>query len=124
MDIKIPDRLTFKRKEVINITKLDGKVLDFWELEFPGLSPVVNKLGEKYYSRIHLELILKIKNYLIEQKKTKAEVRQLLKDDELMSNQQPVGFEKKTDQQEKIKLIRLSLHEILTMLDKNDKTKY
>ena len=78
MDFEIPDRLTFKRKEVIRITKLDGKVLDYWENEFVTLSPVVNKTGEKFYTKKDIELILNIKQWFILERKPKEEVKEML----------------------------------------------
>ena len=45
---KIPDKLTFKRKEVMQLSKLDGRVLDYWEKEFGAFAPVINQSGEKY----------------------------------------------------------------------------
>ena len=39
-EIKIPDKLTFRRKEVMQLAKLDGRVLDYWEKEFGAFAPV------------------------------------------------------------------------------------
>ena len=58
----IPEKLTFRRKEVMQLAKLDGRVLDYWESEFNAFSPVSNQSGEKFYSRHDVEIILKIKN--------------------------------------------------------------
>lgn len=78
MSENIPDRLTFKRKEVVKITKLDAKVLDYWENEFFGLNPVINKEGEKFYTKSDVDLILRIKQWLLVEKKSKSEVKGFL----------------------------------------------
>ncbi len=122
MNFKIPDKLTFKRLEVIKLTKLEGRVLDYWEREFGGLNPVVNQLGEKFYTRQDVEIILKIKQLLIVEKKDKTNVRRFLrrlqgdtvKEEEL---ERLVG----KDHAETLQVIKSKLQEILTILDKNVK---
>jgi DNA-binding transcriptional MerR regulator len=117
----IPEKLTFRRKEVIQLAKLDGRVLDYWEKEFSAFAPVVNQSGEKFYSRRDLEIILAIKQWLIKEKRDKSEIKGLLLQNfgDLGSslseqNQEPVS-------PEKLKRIRRELDEILTLLAKDDK---
>jgi DNA-binding transcriptional MerR regulator len=117
----IPEKLTFRRKEVIQLAKLDGRVLDYWEKEFSAFAPVVNQSGEKFYSRRDLEIILAIKQWLIKEKRDKGEIKGLLLQNfgELGNslseqNQEPVS-------PEKLKRIRRGLDEILTLLAKDDK---
>jgi DNA-binding transcriptional MerR regulator len=126
MDLKIPDKLTFKRKEVIKITRLDGKVLDYWEKEFGGLNPVVNKLGEKFYTKKDVETIVKIKQMLIVEKRDKEEIKKTIGS----SPGNSAGFAhykadsiNKTDNKNRdtLNLIRKGLQEILTLLNKNVK---
>ena len=121
MDFKLPDKLTFRQKEVINITRLDGKVIDYWEKEFGGFRPVVNSLGEKFYTRQDLELLLKIKQLLIIEKMEKDKVKTLLENElnliDRPQQNQPAGQIKN----EKLKSIKNQLREILTLLDKSDK---
>ncbi|HSQ35811.1 MAG TPA: MerR family transcriptional regulator, partial [Candidatus Binatia bacterium] len=61
---KLSEQLTFKRKEVMQLAKLDGRVLDYWQQEFAAFSPITNQSGEKFYSRRDVEIILKIKEWL------------------------------------------------------------
>ena len=75
---KIPDKLTFKRKEVMQLAKLDGRVLDYWEKEFAAFAPVVNQSGEKFYSRRDVEIILQIKQWLIQRKTRQGQIKDLL----------------------------------------------
>ena len=74
----IPDKLTFRRKEVMQLAKLDGRVLDYWEKEFCAFAPVVNQSGEKFYSRRDVEVILAIKQWLIQEKCDKGKIKDLL----------------------------------------------
>jgi len=123
METKIPERLTYRRKEVIQLTKLDGRVLDYWEKEFGSPTPVINQSGEKFYSKRDLEIILKIKNLLVVEKIDKEKVKQLLRqdfpgDELLVAAGGNPAVPPKPDQ---IKRLRSSLKEILTILDKDGK---
>ena len=123
----LPDKLTFKRSEVTRLTRLDGKVIDFWEKEFGVYSPMVNHTGEQYYTREDVELILKIKQWLIVEKIDKATIREKLKTEkfqfevnrETVNHNEHPGAEAQGIPREKLKIIKLQLQEILTILDKN-----
>ncbi|MCK5058176.1 MAG: MerR family transcriptional regulator [Candidatus Aminicenantes bacterium] len=115
MELKIPDKLTFKRNEVTRLTRLDGKVIDYWEKEFGGLKPVVNKFGEKFYTKKDVEIILNIKRMLIGEKRNKEDIKKIINEDYA----EPV--EKEKNNRNTLKLVRKGLQEILTILDKHGK---
>ncbi len=123
MDLKYSNKLVFKRSEVIKITKLDGKVLDFWEREFKVYKASENKNGDKFYSRDDVEKILLIKKYLIEEKLRKEEVKKRLGSNENLNSEENKLNNKKVDINNKkfLSQIKKELKEILTLLDKNDK---
>jgi len=117
----IPDKLTFRRKEVMQLAKLDGRVLDYWEKEFTAIAPVVNQSGEKFYSRRDVEIIMAIKQWLIQEKCDKGKIRDLLLQNfGDLANAQPGSNQEPVDP-EKLKRIRRGLSEILTLLAKDDK---
>ena len=118
-EIKIPDKLTFKKKEVVNITKLDAKVLDFWEEEFKVFHPVVNKMGETFYPRKDVETILRIKQWMVIERKGREEVKSLLAAELELDGQPAAPSKKGRVSTKKIDDIKSGLHEILTILDKN-----
>ncbi|MCK4760966.1 MAG: MerR family transcriptional regulator [Candidatus Aminicenantes bacterium] len=123
MDLRIPDKLTFKRSETVKIAKLEGKVIDYWEKEFGGFNPVVNKLGEKFYTKKDIETILKIKHWLIVEKKGKEEIKTSLGagpgDYEEQKTHSPAAVKEGKNNREILKIIKSNLQEILTILDKN-----
>lgn len=125
MDLRVPDRLTFKRSEVIKITRLDGKVLDYWETEFGGLKPTVNKLGEKFYARQDVEIILKIKQMLIVEKRDKTEIKKTIGDNPGVRGEPGeaghISLKTGGNNRNTLRIIKNGLQEILTILDKNDK---
>jgi DNA-binding transcriptional MerR regulator len=123
MAFKIPDKLTFKRSEIIKITKLDGKVLDYWEKEFECFTPVVNKLGEKFYTKRDIELILRIKQLMLVEKVPKSEIKKIVGTDELSTgaiSDKATPSKKKIDP-DKLNKIKSNLKDILTILNKNGK---
>jgi DNA-binding transcriptional MerR regulator len=139
MNINIPDKLAFKRNEVIKLTKLEGRVLDYWQKEFGGFVPTVNQTGEIFYSRQGVELILKIKHWMVVERIEKSKVKEKIKQESEGrgvnaadvpgssenegSNPVPAVKLKQMPQdfQDKLRIIRENLQEILTILDKNGK---
>jgi DNA-binding transcriptional MerR regulator len=117
----IPEKLTFRRKEVMRLAKLDGRVLDYWEKEFTAFTPITNQSGEKFYSRRDVEIILKIKEWLSRDKYDKNKIKDmLLQNFGEFDNGQRSPAPGPLDR-EKIKRIRRGLDEILTLLAKDDK---
>jgi DNA-binding transcriptional MerR regulator len=117
----IPEKLTFRRKEVMQLAKLDGRVLDYWEKEFAAFTPVTNQSGEKFYSRRDVEIILKIKEWLSRDKCDKIKIKDmLLQNFGDFDNGQQSSVQVPLDH-EKVKRIRRGLDEILTLLAKDDK---
>ncbi len=90
-EIKIPDKLTFRRKEVMQLAKLDGRVLDYWEKEFSAFAPVVNQSGEKFYSRHDVEVILAIKQWLVQEKRDKGKIKRAAAAEFRRLGQHPAG---------------------------------
>ena len=122
MTSQIPDKLTFKKREVINITRLDGKVLDYWEKEFDVISPVINRNGEKFFSRKDIEAIIRIKELLMVEKRSREDTKALL----LEEFQNGIVPEKKEDKRggrpsPDLSSVKEGLKEILTLIDKDDK---
>ena len=121
LDIQIPEKLTFRRKEVTRLTKLDGRVLDYWEKEFTVFTPMINQTGEKFYTHRDIEIILKIRELLIVEKLDKNKIKEVLKNDLSIADLlEARGIEAHFDKG-KINRIRGELKEILTILDKSDK---
>lgn len=122
MTTNIPDKLTFKKREVINITRLDGKVLDYWEKEFNVINPVVNRNGEKYFSRKDIEIIIRIKELLMGERRSREETKSIVVS-EFEIGTAPVEKIEKPVKKSGISLTSLKegLKEILTLIDKNDK---
>ena len=134
MDKKIPNKLFFKIGEVCEITDTQPYVLRYWESEFPALAPAKNSSGQRIYRRRDIETVLRIKQLLYDdgftiagaKKKLEAEmagraVTPLPPGEHLPNTPMPdaAGSERVTA----LRQVREQLREILTLLERNDRTR-
>jgi DNA-binding transcriptional MerR regulator len=74
----IPNKSNFKFTELTPITGVKPYVIRFWETEFPDISPITSDSGQKLYSRKDVDVILKIKELLFDQKMSIPEAKQAM----------------------------------------------
>src|SRR5712692_12110519 len=74
----IPNKLYFKIGEVSHLVGVEAYVLRYWESEFPGLSPRKSETGQRMFRRKDVELLLRIKHLLYDQKFTIEGARKAL----------------------------------------------
>src|SRR5205085_9552285 len=75
---RIPEKLFFKIGEVCELIKVQPHVLRYWETEFPMLAPQKNRAGQRVYRRKDVEMVLRIRDLLYEEKFTIAGARKRL----------------------------------------------
>ena len=80
MAIKKIKKMYYSIGDVSNITQLKQYVLRYWETEFKQLSPSKNKAGNRTYRQKEIDLILRIKDLLYNQKFTIEGARKMLID--------------------------------------------
>lgn len=68
--ISFPDKLFYKIGEVSRIVGVEPYVLRYWETEIPFLKPRKNKSGQRVYIKRDVELLLKIKRLLYQERYT------------------------------------------------------
>ena len=85
-------KLYYSIGEVSKITELKQYVLRYWETEFKQLSPVKNKAGNRTYRQKDIDMILKIKDLLYNQKFTIDGARHVLS---MPNNVEPVQTSQK-----------------------------
>jgi DNA-binding transcriptional MerR regulator len=66
----IPDKLYYRIGEVEALTEIPAYVLRYWESEFKLLRPKKNPAGQRLYRKKDLELVLRIKTLLYEERLT------------------------------------------------------
>jgi len=76
----IPNKLYFRIGEVSDLVGVKPYVLRYWESEFPDIKPTKSKSGQRLYKRRDVELLLKIKELLYEERFTINGARKRLKD--------------------------------------------
>ena len=68
--VVIPDKLYYRIGEVEAITEIPAYVLRYWESEFKLLRPKKNPAGQRLYRKTDLELVLRIKTLLYDERLT------------------------------------------------------
>src|SRR5262245_50146075 len=68
--VPIPDKLFFRIGEVADLTGVPAYVLRYWESEFKLLRPRKNHAGQRVYRKHEVQLILRIKTLLYQERLT------------------------------------------------------
>ena len=68
--VVIPDKLYYRIGEIEAITAVPAYVLRYWESEFRLLRPKKNPAGQRLYRRRDLDLVLRIKTLLYDERLT------------------------------------------------------
>ena len=140
MERKIPNKLFFKIGEVCEITDTQPYVLRYWESEFPALAPAKNSSGQRIYRRRDIETVLRIKQLLYEEGFTIAGAKKRLESEMQGRADSPAqtppakptptpapagngGGGDGAGRDEAIKQLREGLREILTLLERNDRSR-
>jgi DNA-binding transcriptional MerR regulator len=74
----LPDKDEFKIGEVCEIAGVKPFVLRYWETEFPELAPAKGAGGQRTYTKADVQLILRIKQLLYEERFTVAGAKKRL----------------------------------------------
>jgi DNA-binding transcriptional MerR regulator len=81
----IPNKSSFKFEELTPITGIKPYVLRYWETECPEIAPVISDSGHKIYSRKDLEIILKIKKLLFDDKMNIPTVKAFVSNEKMVA---------------------------------------
>ena len=84
--IAIPDKLFFKIGEVCELVGVQAHVLRYWETEFPMLQPQKNRAGQRTYRRKDVEMALRIKALLYDERFTIAGAKRKLQTESRAAN--------------------------------------
>jgi DNA-binding transcriptional MerR regulator len=78
---RIPEKLFFRIDEVCELIRVQPHVLRYWETEFPMLAPQKNRAGQRVYRRKDVEMVMRIRDLLYEEKFTIAGAKKKLMDE-------------------------------------------
>ncbi len=117
----IPDKDEFKIGEVCEIAGVKPFVLRYWETEFPELTPAKGAGGQRTYTRVDVELILRIKRLLYEERFTVAGAKKRLAEELAERAPKPAKLDTKAGNQVEsarraLKATRNELEAILALL--------
>jgi DNA-binding transcriptional MerR regulator len=76
--VKIPEKIFFKIGEVCELVGVQAHVLRYWETEFSMLAPQKNRSGQRTYRRRDVEIALRIRELLYDEKFTIAGAKKRL----------------------------------------------
>ena len=112
----IPDKLYYRIGEVSRIVGVEPHVLRYWESEFPFIKPsrVVSK--QRLYKRKDVEMLLRIKQLLHEEKYTIAGAKKHLRQERLTY---PVGAKRCLPDEAVLAEIHQELRAILKLLQED-----
>ena len=88
----IPDKLYYRIGEVEAITEIPAYVLRYWESEFKLLRPKKNPAGQRLYRKKDLELVLRIKTLLYDERLTLEGAKKRLRADTKGAPQLDLGL--------------------------------
>ena len=76
--VEIPRKRQYKAGEVCQYTDTQPYVLQFWESEFPQLKPGRSRGGQVFYTKKHIDIVLRIKQLLYDEDFTISGARRQL----------------------------------------------
>jgi DNA-binding transcriptional MerR regulator len=79
--VEIPNRALFKSAEVCDLVKVQPYVLRSWESEFPELGIAKTAGGPRFYRRVDVEQVVRIKHLLLVDGLTLAGARRKLQEE-------------------------------------------
>ncbi len=132
---EIPNKLFFKIGEVCELTDTQPYVLRYWESEFPALAPAKNSSGQRIYRRRDIETVLRIKELLYQEGFTIAGAKKRLEQEMTGRTETPASTTPEAapakppangvdiEARRALKEVHTQLREILTLLDRGDKTR-
>ena len=117
----VPDKDEFKIGEVCEIAAVKPFVLRYWETEFPELSPAKGAGGQRTYTKADVQLILRIKQLLYEERFTVAGAKKRLAEELTERAPRPAKLDTKAANQVEslrrtLKATRRELETILAIL--------
>ncbi len=115
-------KLYYSISEVSKLTDLEQYILRYWETEFDELSPQKNRAGNRIYTNKDIELIMKIKKLLRDEKYTIEGAKKIISQPNTISKhdsnlaKDSISEQKIKKNPEKKREIKKDLEEIKTFL--------
>ena len=116
-----PSKIFYKVGEVSQLVGVESYVLRYWEKMFPPLKPEKDEAGQRVYIRSDIDMVLRIKNLLYEERYTIDGARKKLKEGSKVESKIRSKSESSEDVQELLSIlkdVKNTLQEALAVLEK------
>ena len=111
------DKMFFKIGEVAEVVGVKTSVLRFWESEFSFLKPVKSSSGQRLYSKDEVDLVLRVKHLLYDEKFTIEGVKKRISPrGKLLSTADELKSVDASDSSEVLKAVRNDLIALRSLL--------
>ena len=118
MEQENPNKIFYRVGEVSQLVGVESYVLRYWEKMFPNLKPEKDESGQRVYTRADIDMILRIKNLLYEERYTIDGARKKLKEGTRSENKsKPETSEGSQELLSILKDVRDILQEALAILE-------
>jgi DNA-binding transcriptional MerR regulator len=119
--VAAPKRELFKAADVCEVVQVQPYVLRSWEAEFPQIGQAPPGGGPRLYRRSDVELVLRIKQLILEEGLTLSGARRRLEEDGGKNNGAAVLVKEVVGDRvrEQLRQVKSGLRSILEMLSKN-----
>lgn len=116
-----PKRDLFKAAEVCEVVQVQPYVLRSWEAEFPQIGHVPSGGGARVYKRADIELVLRIKQLILDEGLTLSGARRRLEEESGVASPSAMSVEDVLGDRvrERLKHVKTGLQSILEMLSSN-----
>jgi DNA-binding transcriptional MerR regulator len=116
-----PKRELLKAAEVCDVVQVQPYVLRSWEAEFPQIGLVPSGGGARVYRRSDVELVLRIKQLILDEGLTLSGARRRLDEESGASEEPSVSVEEIIDEhvRQRLKHVKTGLQSILELLSSN-----
>jgi DNA-binding transcriptional MerR regulator len=108
-----PSKVFFRVGEVSQLVGVESYVLRYWEKMFPQLKPEKDEIGQRVYTRSDIDLVMRIKILLYEERYTIDGARRRLRE-----NSRDKGVEDFQKSTVILRNVKSILQEVLTILEK------
>jgi len=112
-----PNKVFYRVGEVGQLVGVESYVLRYWEKMFPQLKPEKDETGQRVYTKSDIDVILRIKSLLYEERYTIDGARRRLKEESKYKSK----YKDSEDAQELLTILRTVksiLQEVLAILEK------
>ncbi len=116
-----PNKIFYRVGEVSQLVGVESYVLRYWEKMFPQLKPEKDESGQRVYIRSDIDMVLRIKNLLYEERYTIDGARKKLKEGIKDKSKSRANARSSEDAQELLtilKNVKSTLQEALAVLEK------